>query len=280
MNFTPVVKSPDHIRELKGFFLFQNKRLLTVGSGSDISIPITYDIADIPVKLISFHYLGRLDGTHCFFGEMDPSAEIPKNMTLHGLRGLYGSLNDDLYAFAGRAMHILDWDATYQMCSKCGGRLYEKENEQLAKHCPDCNQSYYLNPSPAIIVAVIKDDAILLAHANRFNGMFYSVIAGFVEPGEDLEACVKREVKEETNIDIKNVRYFGSQPWPFTHSLMIGFTAEYAGGSIKVDGEENSDAAWFKVGDIPEQIPGKLSIARRLIDWFVERNNLRPPSST
>ncbi|MBN1382336.1 MAG: NAD(+) diphosphatase [Deltaproteobacteria bacterium] len=238
------------------------------------------DIADIPVKLISFHYLGRLDGTYCFFGEMDPAAEIPRNMALHGLRRLYGALNEKLYALAGRAMHILDWDATYQMCSKCGNRLHEKENELLAKHCPICNQSYYLNPSPAVIVAVIKDDSILLAHANRFSGMFYSVIAGFVEPGEDLEACVKREVKEETNIDVKNVRYFGSQPWPYSHSLMIGFTAEYAGGSIKVDGEENSDAAWFKADSLPEQIPGELSIARKLIDWFIEQNIMRLPSST
>jgi len=273
MNFTTAVKPPDPVEGPKRIFLFQDKRLLTVESGPDISIPVADDIANIPVKLVSLHYLGCLEGTHCFFGEVDPAAEIPENMSLHGLRGLYGALNDGLYALAGRAMHILDWDAAYQVCSRCGSPLHDKENEPLAKHCPACDQSCYLNPSPAIIVAVIKDDAILLANAKRFSRLFYSVIAGFVEPGEDLEACVRREVKEETNIDIKNIRYFGSQPWPYTHALMIGFTAEYAGGAIKVDGEENVDAAWFKVCEIPQQIPAKLSIARSLIDWFVEQNN-------
>jgi NAD+ diphosphatase len=98
----------------------------------------------------------------------------------------------------------------------------------------------------------------------------YSVLAGFVEPGESLEEAVAREVKEEVGIDVKDIKYFGSQPWPFPHSLMIGFTATYAGGEISLDDSEIEDADWFRADHLP-QIPGKISIARKLIDWFVEK---------
>ena len=129
---------------------------------------------------------------------------------------------------------------------------------------------HYPRLSPAIIVAVINDNRILLAHADRFASGLYSVLAGFVEPGEAFEECVKREVKEEVGIMVKNIRYFGSQPWPFPNSLMVGFTADYDSGKISIDGIEIKDAGWFKANDLP-RIPGKISIARRLIDWFVER---------
>jgi NAD+ diphosphatase len=124
--------------------------------------------------------------------------------------------------------------------------------------------------SPAIIVAVVRDKTILLAHAARFPGAMYSVLAGFVEPGESLEECVRREVKEEAGVDLKHIRYFGSQPWPFPNSLMIGFTAAYAGGEITADQKEIVDARWFQAKDLP-LIPEKVSIARKLIDWFVEK---------
>jgi NAD+ diphosphatase len=128
--------------------------------------------------------------------------------------------------------------------------------------------------SPAIIVAVVRDGSVLLAHAARFPGAMYSVLAGFVEPGESLEDCVRREVKEEAGVELKNIRYFGSQPWPFPNSLMIGFTAEYAGGEVTMDMKEIVDAQWFTADHLPT-IPDKISIARKLIDWFVEQY---PPS--
>jgi NAD+ diphosphatase len=123
--------------------------------------------------------------------------------------------------------------------------------------------------SPAIIVAVVRGRTILLGHAARFPGAMYSVLAGFVEPGESLEDCVRREVKEETGVKVKDIRYFGSQPWPFPNSLMVGFTAEYAGGEITMDEKEIVDARWFTADSLPT-IPDKISIARKLIDWFVE----------
>ena len=112
---------------------------------------------------------------------------------------------------------------------------------------------------------------ILLARSPRFPGKFYSVLAGFVEPGETLEECVKREIFEEVGIAVKNIRYFGSQPWPFPDSLMVAFTAEYADGEIQVDNTEIADADWFPSDRLPK-IPPRISIARRLIDWFVEED--------
>jgi NAD+ diphosphatase len=144
-----------------------------------------------------------------------------------------------------------------------------KQEGFLRKLCPKCGLLSFPRLSPAIIVAVVHGSKILLARANHFADGFYSVLAGFVEPGETLEECVRREVQEEVGLQVKNIRYFGSQPWPFPHSLMIGFTAEFAGGHITIDGAEIADAAWFSPADLP-RIPGEISIARRLIDWFLE----------
>ena len=125
-----------------------------------------------------------------------------------------------------------------------------------------------------MIVGVIRDNRILLANSERFPSKFYSVLAGFVEPGEILEACVEREVREEVDICVKNIRYFGSQPWPFPDSLMIAFTAEYAGGEIRTDNSEINDAGWFRPDALP-RIPSRVSIARRLIDAFVNSGTVR-----
>jgi NAD+ diphosphatase len=127
----------------------------------------------------------------------------------------------------------------------------------------------YPRLSPAIIVAVLKNKQVLLARNKRFKLPFYSVLAGFVEPGETIEECVQREIREEVGITVKNIRYFGSQPWPFPNSLMIAFVADYADGEITIDGSEIIDAAWFSKDDLP-QIPPTISIARQLIDWFVD----------
>ena len=131
-----------------------------------------------------------------------------------------------------------------------------------------CKLIKYPVIAPAIIVAVTKNDMILLARARRFRGDLYSVLAGFVEGGENLENCVKREIREEVGIEVKNIKYFGSQPWPFPNSLMVAFTAEYSKGEICIDQEELLDAGWYKTDKLP-LIPEKPSIARDLIDWFI-----------
>lgn len=121
-----------------------------------------------------------------------------------------------------------------------------------------------------MIVLVQRGNEILLGRSNRFPNAFYSVLAGFVEPGESLEETVSREIYEETGIHVKNITYFGSQPWPFPNSLMIGFVAEYAGGEIRLFDDEILDAGWFTVDTLPN-IPGSISIARKLIDWWIDQ---------
>jgi NAD+ diphosphatase len=150
---------------------------------------------------------------------------------------------------------------------------------ERAKKCPQCGLTSYPRLAPAIIVRIERDGPdsreILLAHNKRHPAGFYSVLAGFVEPGETLEECVRREIREEVGIEVKKINYFGSQPWPFPHSLMVAFTAEYANGDIILEEEELDDAAWFSPGDLPP-VPPPISIARQLIDSFAQAHGNHP----
>ncbi len=198
-------------------------------------------------------------------------------MLFSGLRNLFDSLDDALYRLAVVAVQVVDWDRMHQFCGRCGEKTEYKEGVR-AKACPRCGLVSFPRISPAVIVAVERDNKLLLARASRFPTQFYSVLAGFVEPGETLEEAVAREVKEEVGIELANISYFGSQPWPFPDSLMIGFTAQYAGGEICIDESEIVDAGWFEANELPT-LPGKISIARQLIDWFVVRKKPIPLSS-
>jgi NAD+ diphosphatase len=192
-------------------------------------------------------------------------------MSFAGLREIYGLTNETLFSLAGRALQIVDWDRTHQFCGRCGFRTRTHLTER-AKECPQCGLLHFPRLAPAIIVLVQRGREVLLARARRFETPIYSTIAGFVEPGETLEEAVIREVKEESGIAVKDIQFFGSQPWPFPHSLMVGFTARYASGEISLSDGENVDVRWFAADRFP-QLPAKLSIARKLIDWFVEKQS-------
>jgi ADP-ribose pyrophosphatase YjhB (NUDIX family)/predicted DNA-binding WGR domain protein len=151
----------------------------------------------------------------------------------------------------------------------CGASTIKKADEH-AKVCPVCGHISYPRLSPAIIAAITKGDKLLLARNKNFAPGVYSVLAGFVEAGETLEECVKREIREEAGIEIKNIKYFGSQSWPFPNSYMLAFTAEHESGEIKIGEDEIADAGWFGADEIPK-VPGSLSISRKLIDWFIEK---------
>jgi NAD+ diphosphatase len=188
----------------------------------------------------------------------------PNELTPFSLREAHVHIGTDLWTIAGRASQILRWRRDHQFCGRCGTEMQEEPQESLRK-CPKCGFFTYPRISPAVIMSIVKEDKILLGRSPRFPTGMYSVLAGFVEPGETLEEAVAREVKEETNIDITDIRYIASQPWPFPHSLMVGFTARYAGGTIKVDNDELEDAAWFSAAELP-RLPTPISIARKLID--------------
>ena len=249
------------------WFAFAGNKLLCYETATEI-IPrlVRFDELHLPIRCQ--HYLGTLAGQPCFCLELDPELEAPAGMGLKGLRELYNYINEDLFAVAGRAIQIVDWDRTHQFCGRCGVKMTTLEIER-AKRCPECNLVNYPRLSPSIIVRVRRGDEILLARSSHFPKGMYSVLAGFVEPGETLEQAVEREVMEEVNLTIKNIQYFGSQPWPFPNSLMIGYTAEYAGGEFQLDPAEIEDAGWFRADNLPD-IPSKISIARRLIDDFIQ----------
>lgn len=249
------------------WFAFRGYRLLVAWDGDDATVPCLGSPHEIGLEPVRWQYLGRLDGVHCYSAELDENIEPPDGMDFRSLRRLYGVIDEDLFWIAGRAVQIVDWDRTHQFCGVCGTPT-ERNRRERVKRCPACGHTSYPRLAPAIIVAITKGDQLLLARSHRHPPDLYSVLAGFVEPGESLEECVIREIKEEVGLDVKNIRYFGSQPWPFPHSLMIAFTCEYAGGEIRLEEEEMAEAGWYTADNLP-RVPPPLSISRQLIDWFV-----------
>jgi NAD+ diphosphatase len=192
-------------------------------------------------------------------------------MAFHDLRSLYGRLEPDLHDLAGRAIQIVDWDRNHRFCGACGTPT-EKATAERSRVCPRCGLSHFPRIAPSMIVAVEREGAILLGRAHYFPPGIHSVLAGFLEPGESAEDAVVREVYEETRIEVTDIKYFGSQPWPYPHSLMLGFQARYAAGEIQVDGAELEAAGWFPADDMPMIFPGNVSIAQWLIRDFLERH--------
>lgn len=210
-------------------------------------------------------YLGELDGEPCFAVDGVIEGEPVS------LRQLFGALPDEVFGIAGRALGLTAWDRDHRYCGRCGGETVRSTTERV-RTCAQCRHGAYPRLSPAVIMLVERDGKALLARNARFTLPFYSTLAGFVEVGETLEETVAREVAEEAGVVVDNIRYFGSQPWPFTGSLMIGFTAQWASGEIVADPTEIADAGWFGPDELPV-VPPKLSIARALIDDFVKRHS-------
>jgi NAD+ diphosphatase len=206
--------------------------------------------------------------------ELAEDAVLPAGTEAINLRKAWFTLGEAEFRRAGRAVQIVEWDRSHQFCGRCAAPT-ERIAGELARRCPRCRVPLYPRLSPAIIVLVERDGAALLGRNARFPGAMYSTLAGFVEAGETLEETVTREVREESGVEVRDVRYFGSQPWPFPDSLMIGFTATYAGGELRPDPAELSDAGWFTVDAVPE-VPPRVSIARQLIDDWVRRRGGDP----
>ncbi len=250
------------------WFIFRGDKLLVRTAETGAGVPHSQDMTDIYQNIISPRYFGTLNKLNCYAAEIDENAAYPHGMSFQELRPLLGLLDEDVYSAAGRAFQIVHWVRTHQFCGRCGDRTRMK-TEERALECPHCGLVIYPEMSPAIIVAVVRGSEILLARAHRFRNAFYSVLAGFVEYGETFEETVRREVREEVGIELKNIRYFGSQPWPFPNSLMVGFIADYASGEIRPDQSEIVDAGWFTSNNLPG-LPRTGTIARRLIDFFTE----------
>jgi len=248
---------------------FHQDRLLVRRQGSGVSIP---HFGELKALMPDMHIgLGSIQGQAYIGWSWQHPPELPDGMRLEGLRVLFGRLNEPEFQLAGYAMQVLNWASDNRFCGRCGQAMVLQKGDR-ALICAACHNTIYPRISPAIIVAVTCGGRLLLARSGRFPGRrMFSVLAGYVEPGETLEDCVRREIREEVGLEVRHIRYFGSQAWPFSGSLMVGFTAEHAGGEIRVDGREILEADWFAPDSLPE-IPGKISISRQLIDWFVAQH--------
>ena len=228
-------------------------------------------LEELGVEALRTQFLGELDGVPCFSAELAAGAAAPSDAGFHSIRSLFGRISDEWMMLAGRALQIVEWDRTHQFCGACG-RPTEPHPTMRARVCSDCKVDFYPRIAPAMIVAVERGPELLLARGPNFPPGIYSALAGFVDPGESVEEAVAREVREEVGIEVANIRYFGSQPWPFPHSLMLGFHADYLSGELVLDGEEIEDANFFHVDALPKMFPGRLSISQWLIHDFCRRH--------
>lgn len=210
--------------------------------------------------------LGELDGVTYYAANALDSSEVP-GTRLIDLRQAHGLLGQELYAIAGYAFQVAHWDRTTRFCPVCGSPV-EQVPAERAKLCQACNFFQYPRVSPAIIVLIYREGQVLLTRQPRWTPGMYSLVAGFVEAGESLEACLRREVAEEVGVRVEQIEYLGSQPWPFPHQLMVGFRARYRDGDVAVDANELEEAMWFDLDALPG-LPSPMSISRQIINWHL-----------
>ncbi|MGI9284655.1 MAG: NAD(+) diphosphatase [Pseudomonadales bacterium] len=210
-------------------------------------------------------YLGQLGAQPLYVSQLHADAAIE----LQNLYALLGRLAEDHFALAGRAVQITDWYSNHQFCGRCGASNVLDARER-AMRCEPCNLLQYPRVAPCIIVLITNGEQLLLARNANFPAGMYSTLAGFIEPGESAEHALSREVYEEVGLRVRKCRYFGSQPWPFPHQLMLGYFAEYEGGAIEVDGVEIADAQWWHYKNLP-LTPPESSISGQLIQGYIRQ---------
>lgn len=256
-------------------YLFKGAEILLQGT-EEYRLPGVGERERFSAALIAERSMDRALPEGDQWGELDASFCPPEGYALMGLREMSQRFGYKIFVRAGVAFQWMDFYRTNAFCSKCGSSMRDHRRDQ-ALECPACAHSVYPLLAPAVIVAVQREGSLLLARSPHFQPNMMSIVAGFVEPGETLEQTVAREVLEETGIHVKNIRYFGSQPWPFPHSLMLGFTAEWESGEIQIDGVEIEAAGWYTPDTMPQR-PSSVSIARMIIDDWLERQRVNSSS--
>lgn len=251
---------------MKPFFVFRGDDLLLVDNEA-ARLPEVGEVDDLKPFFLDLRCPDR-EGFH--WAEISPEAEAPQGMAFVPRRSLWGRLDESLFALSGKAFHLMDWHRTNRYCGRCGSPLSDHPDEK-ALLCGKCGHVLFPVIAPAVIVAVEREGKLLLGRSPHFPPGRYSVLAGFVETGESLEMTIAREIREEVGIEVCDFSYFGSQPWPFPRSLMLGFRARWKSGDIAIDGREIVDARWFAPEEMPD-FPPSFSISRRLIDDFLQRH--------
>jgi NAD+ diphosphatase len=240
-------------------FVFHQGRLLL--RDADLALP------DSAMGLATgpWQPVGQLGERHCVAACIEQELDAPEGYSWRGLRSLFGEVDDGLLGVAGRALQVVEWARTHRFCGACGGPTRQSASERCM-HCDNCGHLAYPRISPAMMVLIRKGDQVLLAFHTQSPSKRFSPLAGFLEAGESIEEAVHREVFEEVGLKVHNLQYFMSQSWPFPHSLMIAFTADYLSGDIQVDQTEIAEARWFGPNDAwPEPVPS-VSISSMLVD--------------
>jgi NAD+ diphosphatase len=257
--------------EVGRYFTFAGAELVAAAS-PELRHPSPAELVAAGVDLGTALAVGTLHGEPCRVVRVEGAARdalFAGGYSARGLRSLFGVVDDATFAAAGLSASLAHFDETTRHCGRCGERLVWKESER-GKRCPSCAREVYPHVAPCSIV-LVEDrtgDRVLLTRSARFPAGMYGLVAGFLEPGESLEECAAREVREETGVAVDEIHYAGSQPWPFPSQVMVGFVARYAGGELVVDTRELEDARWFPRSAMPK-LPPPVSIARRLIDRWL-----------
>lgn len=263
--FTSQIHPPTSFVEPAFWFIFHGEDILL----QNHCIPKFFSIEALNLSIEHQIYLGTYGSTPCFAVQLGKQPEVlPPDAAFQHIRQAHELLgNEDLFLLVSKAKQLLHWDRSTRFCGYCGHQTQYSTKER-AKVCPVCNSLIFPQIAPVMLALIWRGDEILLARSPHFMPGIYSILAGFVEPGEMLEHTVAREVKEEVGLTIKNLHYFSSQPWPFQSNLMLGFIAEYDSGEIQIDATEIEDAQWFSIKKLP-QLPKPISLSRQMIDKYL-----------
>jgi NAD+ diphosphatase len=257
-SFTPLLTAQPDADPLT-LVLYGDQLLLRA---ADLALPAAAELAGL--ALAPPHPLGLWNGRYYQVAGLADTDALPAHLSLHGIRALFGTVDEGLLALAGRASQIVEWARTHRYCGVCATPMALVPGERCYR-CPACGMAAYPRISPAMMVLIRKGDAVLLAWHARSPTPRYTPLAGFLEAGESVEEAVHREVMEEVGLRVHNLRYFDSQSWPFPHSLMLAYTADYLDGEIVVDQQEIAEARWFGPDDEWPEMLSSISVASALM---------------
>ena len=273
VNFN-LVFTPENINtssESAILIILRGQEFLT-SKNSEFLIFEEDDLKWSEMEMFNKQFIGYLNDQPCYLLEITPESKLDDDLVLTPLRNLLGRIPDSLFTVCSRSLQLSEWMRNNQFCGVCGTKMKMHETER-AMFCECNNVLVYPRISPCIIVLVTKGEELLLAHNKNFPGTFYSTLAGFIEAGESAESAIHREIFEEVKVRVQNIKYFGSQSWPFPSQLMLGYHAEYLEGEITPDGEEIDLADWFHYKDLPNVPTGNISISGQLIESYLEKLN-------
>lgn len=263
-SFIPLHSSKEHLEPdlFLDLFVFRAGELLV--RDADYALPSAEERAQLNINDARLLAVGLIGDRYCCTAWVEENVPAPAGFSFRNMRALFGVVGEQVISIAGRAAQIAEWARTHQYCGVCAAAMDRVESERCFQ-CPTCGMAAYPRISPAMMVLIRKGDAILLARNSASPGNRFSALAGFLEAGESVEDAVHREVFEEVGLTVNNLKYFGSQSWPFPHSLMIAFTADYVAGEIVIDQREIAEARWFGPGDALPEFAVGISISGALI---------------